>query len=231
MKVCVLIIATNKYLRFVERLWSDIETYFLPGHQVSGLLFTDTDGNVPARIRRAQTPHEPWPMTTLKRYHYFLRERTYIAEFDACYYIDADMAIVDAVGDEVLGDFVATMHPYQSFCPKEQRSYDRNPDSSAYVPFGEEAEHYYAGGFHGGTPPQFLAMCEVIRQWIDDDLQRGVMAAWHDESYLNRYAIDHPPAVVLSPSYCFSEEHLNHPRYPHRPKIVALQKDHHDLRS
>ena len=43
------------------------------------------------------------------------------------------MGIVDKVGDEVLDDLVATMNPYQSFYPKEQRTYDRNPKSLAYV--------------------------------------------------------------------------------------------------
>ena len=60
------------------------------------------------------------------------------------------MGIVSEVGDEVLSDLVATMHPYQSFYPKEQRTYDRNPKSLAYVPPGKEGELYYAGGFNGG---------------------------------------------------------------------------------
>ena len=48
------------------------------------------------------------------------------------------MGIVDKVGDEVLSDLVATMHPYQSFYPKGERSYDRNPKSLAYVAPGDE---------------------------------------------------------------------------------------------
>jgi hypothetical protein len=30
----------------------------------------------------------------------------------------------------------------------------------------------------------------------------GIVARWHDESHWNRYLIDHPPSLVLSPSYC-----------------------------
>ena len=56
------------------------------------------------------------------------------------------MGIVDKVGDEVLSDLVATMHPYQSFYPKGERSYDRNPKSLAYVAPGDEGPNYYAGG-------------------------------------------------------------------------------------
>ena len=28
----------------------------------------------------------------------------------------------------------------------------------------------------------------------------------HDESHMNRYLIDNPPSISLTPSYCFAEE-------------------------
>ena len=36
---------------------------------------------------------------------------------------------------------------------------------------------------------------------IRDNEQRGITAVWHDESHWNRYLIDHPPTVELSPAY------------------------------
>ena len=32
-------------------------------------------------------------------------------------------------------------------------------------------------------------MCDTISQWIEDDLRRGVIPRWHDESYLNKYCL------------------------------------------
>ena len=90
-------------------------------------------------------------MPTLKRYNYFVKEKEYISQFDYCYYFDIDMGIVQEVGDEVLSDLVGTMHPYQTFSPKEQRTYDRNPNSLACVNRGDEGDYYYAGGFNGGS--------------------------------------------------------------------------------
>jgi histo-blood group ABO system transferase len=141
------------------------------------------------------------------------------------------MGIVGKVGDEILGDLVATMHPYQSFYPKEQRTYDRNPQSHAYVPQGKEGELYYAGGFNGGSTEKFLEMSKVIAERVTDDLQRGVIALWHDESQMNRYLIDNPPTLSLTPSYCFAEEQMQNPDYPYEAKIIALKKDHDELRS
>lgn len=230
MKICILNIATNKYIQFVERLLDNIEENFLNGHEIQCLLFTDHEVKTSDNIKVSQIEHEPWPMPTLKRYNYFVKEREFISQFDYCFYFDVDMGIINKVGDEVLSDLVATQHPYQTFYPKEQRSYDRNQKSLAYVAQGEEGDNYYAGGFNGGSTERFLEMSEVISKRVDEDLKNGVIALWHDESHMNRYLIDNPPTLSLTPSYCFAEEQLNNPQYPYEPKIIALKKNHSELR-
>jgi len=231
MKILILTIATNKYIQFVERLYDNIEDNFLNGHEIQGLLFTDHDVETSDNIKVSQIEHEDWPMPTLKRYNYFVKEKDYISKFDYCFYFDVDMGIVSSVGDEVLSDLVATMHPYQSFYPKEQRTYDRNSKSLAYVPIGGEGELYYAGGFNGGSTKRFLEMAEVLADRVTKDLENGVIALWHDESQMNRYLIDNPPTLSLSPSYCFAEEQMQNSDYPYKAKIIALKKDHNELRS
>ena len=231
MKILILTIATNKYIQFVERLYDNIEEKFLNGHEIQGLLFTEHDVETSDNIKVSQIEHEDWPMPTLKRYNYFVKEKDYISQFDYCYYFDVDMGIVSEVGDEILSDLVATMHPYQSFYPKEQRTYDRNPKSLAYVPPGEEGELYYAGGFNGGSTKKFMEMAEVLADRVTKDLDNNVIALWHDESQMNRYLIDNPPTLSLTPSYCFSDEQMYNSEYPYDAKIIALKKDHNELRS
>ena len=114
MKILILTIATNKYIQFVERLYDNIEEKFLNGHQIQGLLFTEHDVETSDNIKVSQIDHEPWPMPTLKRYNYFVKEKDYISQFDYCYYFDVDMGIVDKVGDEILDDLVATRSPNTS---------------------------------------------------------------------------------------------------------------------
>ena len=231
MKICILTIATNKYIQFVGDLYDNIEENFLNGHDIQGILFTEHDVETSDNIKVSKIEHEEWPIPTLKRYNYFMQEKEYISQFDYCYYFDVDMSIVDKVGDEVLGDLVATMHPYQSFYPKGDRSYDRNPKSLAYVAPGDEGQYYYAGGFNGGKTEEFLKMSEVIADRVTKDLENDTIALWHDESHMNRYLIDNPPTVSLTPSYVFAEEQMNNPSYPYEAKIVALKKNHDELRS
>ncbi len=232
MKICILTIATNKYLRFVEKLYSDIAEKFIPEAEINCLLFTDHEVETSDNVRVHQIEHEPWPIPTLKRYNYFVKEKDFILEHDYCFYLDADMRIDAPVGEEILGDLVATMHPYQSFYPKEKRSYDRNPKCLAYVPEGEEGEYYYAGGFNGGKTKNFIAMAEVIADRVNEDLRNDVIALWHDESQMNRYLIDNPPTLSLNPNYCFAEEFIGSQQYPYKnPTIIALKKNHAELRS
>ena len=231
MKICILTIATNKYIQFVEKLYDNIEEHFLNGHEIEGIIFTEHEVETSDNIKISQIEHEPWPIPTLKRYNYFMKEAEHISKYDYCFYFDVDMGIIEKVGDEVLGDLVATMHPYQTFYSKSDRSYDRNPKSLAYVKPGDEGENYYAGGFNGGTTKRFLEMAEVISDRVTKDLENGVVALWHAESHMNRYLIDNPPTLSLTPSYCFAEEQMDNANYPYEPKIIALKKNHNELRS
>ena len=230
MKICILTIATNKYIQFVEKLYDNIEEHFLNGHEIEGIIFTEHEVETSDNIKISQIEHEPWPMPTLKRYNYFMKEAEHISKYDYCFYFDVDMSIVDKVGNEVLGNLVATMHPHQTFIPKDLRSYDRSGSLASVAP-GDEGENYYAGGFNGGSTKRFLEMSEVIADRVDKDLKKGRIALWHDESHLNRYLIDNPPDISLTPSYCFDERVIGNPTYPYEPKIVALKKDHTELRN
>jgi histo-blood group ABO system transferase len=231
MKICILTIATNKYLQFVEKLYSDISEKFIPEAEINCLLFTDHEVETSDNVRVHQIDHEPWPVPTLKRYNYFVKEKDFILEHDYCFYLDADMRIDAPVGEEILSDLVATMHPYQSFHSITEMSYDRNPKSLAYVPYGE-GKTYYAGGFNGGKTEVFMRMAEHIANNVNKDLENGVVALWHDESHMNRYLIDNPPTISLDPNYCFAEEFIGSSQYPYKdPKIIALKKNHHELRS
>ena len=86
-------------------------------------------------------------------------------------------------------------------------------------------------GFNGGSTKRFMEMAEVIADRVNKDLEKDVIALWHDESQMNRYLIDNPPSISLTPSYVYAEEFYDNPQYPYPPKIIALKKNHNELRS
>lgn len=234
MKICILNIATNKYIQFVEPLLESVEENFLNGHDISALVFTNHEiEEVSDNVKISRIEHEAWPIPTLKRYHYFMQEAEYISQFDYCYYMDVDMRIEAPVGEEIFGNLVATQHP--GFWNKENSyyTYERRPQSTAYIPWGE-GKMYYAGGFNGGKPEHFLKMSDTIVKNVNKDFETGIIAEWHDESHMNRYLLDNPPTVELTPSYCYPEAVRFNPigwNVPFEPKIVALEKNHNKVRT
>jgi histo-blood group ABO system transferase len=221
----MLVIATGKYTRFVGPLLESANEHFLPGHEKTVFCFTDGIADDP--IVTVPVDHLDWPGPTLKRYHYFSDAAERLKDMDYLFYSDADMLFVDKVGDEVLGDLVATEHPGFYNKRPQDFSYERRLKSKAYMP-PRVGRKYFAGGFNGGKRENFLQMSRVIRGWVDDDQRHGITAVWHDESYMNKYMFMHPPSTILSPSYCFPES-WNHLPFPR--KLLALDKNHAEMRS
>lgn len=230
MKIGLLNIATNRYLEFADNLYDSADKYFLSNgdHEIYYFLFT----NIPDKVKKdnvkvIEQKHYPWPGMTLRRYEIFCKNYDELSNMDYLYYCDIDMLFVNTVGNEIIGDLVATRHPgYWNQVP-DLLPYDRNPASMAYIPH-THGYQYYAGGFNGGTSENFLKMSEDIYKNILEDQKIGYIAEWHDESYMNRYFLDNPPSVILDPSYCFPKDAVWAQDHPYRQymKLCALEKDH-----
>jgi histo-blood group ABO system transferase len=223
MKICIVTIATNKYIQFVERLLNDVDQYFLNGHDIECLLFTDHEVEASDNVKVSQISHKPWPEPALKKYNYINSQSEYLKKFDYIYLFDSDVGILDNVGDEVLQELVGVLHPYKIMESKEIYPYEKRKQSTAYIS-DENHNRYYAAAFVGGKSQNFLKMSKIISERVDQDEKNGIIAKWHDESHLNKYFNENPP-VSLSPSYMFPEELIGHPQYPFEPKIVALKKE------
>ncbi len=222
MKIGLLLIATGKYISFVEQFRVSVNRFFLrdKNYEVTIFVFTDCD-KVPPGIVKLHKEHKDFPHPTLTRYHSFCEHAKELSSMDYLFYCDVDMKFVDLVGEEILGRTVGTIHPgYYSFTANKF-PFERNPQSKSYVPVNR-SKHYFCGGFNGGTTKEFLKMAKVIRQNVDADLKKNIIAKHHDESHLNKYFIDHPPEVILSPSYCYPEGE----KLPFKQKLVALNKQH-----
>lgn len=225
MKVGLLLIATNKYTRFLQNLITSADKWFLPNGDVTYFIFSDQ--NMYIKSKRAYkvipTEHKPWPWMTLGRYDLFTKNRIILSDMNYLYYCDVDMRFDNTVGDEILGDLVATQHPLYA---GTRGTPETRPESLAFVSPSETMQ-YFAGGFNGGSVVRYLNMAQSINKNILEDYSKGIIAIWHDESHLNRFLIDNPPTKILDRSYCFPEEWLSFSK----ARLVALNKNHKEMRS
>jgi hypothetical protein len=175
--------------RYAAVLQEDAARNFLPGRS-EFVILPGLTGWPQASSQRRQVLLDHWDK--LAGEHVFL--------------IDADMRIPGVVGGEILADgIVVTTHPgFPEGSNPDECPFCRDDASLAYVPKGAGGR-YFPGAFHGGERDAFRELCEVTTAWTTADLDRGVHPEWYDESYLNRYLIDSPPALVLDRRYCWWE--------------------------
>lgn len=219
----LLIMATGKYVQFIEPLITSARTYFCTNHNVTYFVFTD--GQIPEQNDVVTMYQERlgWPYDTMMRCIVYNGHRDELEKMDYLFALDADMRFVDTVGYEILSNLVATQHPgYVG----RRGTYETRQQSTAYIP-PHEGSCYFAGGFYGGTSTEFLRMAQTMQENIYTDLKNGIVAIWHDESHLNRYFINHQPTLILSPSYCYPENW----RLPYHKRLLALDKNHAALRN
>lgn len=220
-RVGLLVVATGKYINFVEPLVRSAEKYFCKNHEVTYFIFTD--GQLPAvatqgGMIKIEHQRSGWPYDTLLRCVAYAQHSQAFESMDYLFACDADMLFVDTVGDEILSRLVATEHPgYVG----RRGTYETNSISTACVR-NHEGSCYFAGGFHGGSREAFLHLVGTMSNNIFADLDKNFIAVWHDESHLNRYFIDNKPTLVLTPSYCYPESW----RLPYHKRLLALDKNH-----
>jgi histo-blood group ABO system transferase len=222
MKIGFLMVATGEYTAYIDPLWQSIKKHArFSDATIHLFLFTDhPDLYSDSQITTFFQDHRPFPYPTLMRYHFFCKRRQELSRMDYLFYSDADMRFVNDFGDEILGDLVATLHPGFYSKKRNKFTYERDPRSQAYISY-KDGLHYYCGGFNGGRTEYFIAMAEAIMDMVNKDRKKNIVAKWHDESYLNKYLLQHPPTKILSPSYCYAENM----KLPFTPILLALVKD------
>ncbi len=238
-KIAILYIATGKYITFWENFYKQTEKYFLPRHEKTYFLFTDHDDLiVPKNVVKVHQDQLPWPYVTFKRFHFFEGIKEKLEKFDYIYFLNGTMLPQAAINEEIFPtkeqEIMLTIHP-GAFLKMDHDTftYDRNPKSKAYIPYGQ-GHYYFMGGFNGGTSEGFLKLIKTCREWSDIDMKNNQMPLWHDESMLNSYIVNkiyrgggHP--LILLPEYAIPENFEKwevDELYPFK-KMIIINKENH----
>lgn len=205
------ILAIGNYNHYLQRLLSSAELYFLLSFYVTYYVLTDRPQELDPPLKLglnrelrvipvAEMPG--WDRLGLRRMALLatlIKEQINL-EMDYVYCIDVDQEFTNPVGTEILGKLTATIHPLFYGKPRYSYPYEKNPGSQAYVA-EREGNYYYSSEFYGGLCSKVLAMVQTCSLLILQDQENGVQAQELEESYLNRYLINHRPTCVLSPEY------------------------------
>jgi histo-blood group ABO system transferase len=203
------VVGGEVYERYAEDLRTSFFKYFFPSSKQAHFFIISGE--------------EGWPNGTMYRWHRLLEN---MPETDYVFLCDADMRFENTVGNEIISEFLTlTLHPGYVNQPRFMYPYEKNPNSACYVAQGHL---YFCGGFAGGPRKEIKRFANEIASRIDQDVIKGIIPRWHDESALNKVATLWPHFHVLDPSYCYPDNdtyyHEHIWKVPYQRKLVALDK-------
>jgi len=234
MKIGIIVITTGLYKQFAQPLIKSIDDYFLPGHDKTIFLFTDEQQELKScsTIKQIIIPPFKFPEVTLRRYWMITSSSELMKECSHLFYLDADSLVVSVVGDEILVDgLLATSHP--GYHVSKLWGDSNNPETSTSFLPTELRKQYVCGGFQGGECKVYIDVAEMLAINIATDVKNGVQAIHHDETHWN-FCVHHATNVtILDPSYMMVQQ--THLRKlwgidNFAPKILALEKNHNEIR-
>lgn len=190
-----------------------------------------------------------WPDATLLRYQIF-RDQYSKMNTDVLMHLDADMFLVANPWEKVrklsANDQICLIeHPgfwrskglsrvtfylrYPLTMYKDLRmminvggigAWETHTQSTAFVP-RKLRKRYFCGGTWFGPRKKIGEMLEELSRQVSEDKTNGVIAKWHDESHLNKWAIK-KSINTYSPELCFDETYPQLKKI--KPSIIAVRK-------
>lgn len=210
-KVAILYIGIGKYACFWKRFYISVQRYFLPDTEKVYYVFTDEEHIYGEEIENIHMIYQQdlgWPKNSLYRFAFFNSISQRLKACDYIFFMNANICCNKMISeDEFLPDqedYVFVLH--HAFYEKDNMEYpyERNPESEAYIPYGE-GKWYVTGGINGGKTQAFLKLSEKLDALIKKDEEKGIIAIWHDESFINKFVLQHDNYRILSPAYFYPE--------------------------
>ncbi|XP_008278748.1 globoside alpha-1,3-N-acetylgalactosaminyltransferase 1-like isoform X2 [Stegastes partitus] len=217
-RIGLLALVVGTYAQFIQRFLSSAETNFLPGQMVTYYILTDNPRSFdPPMELGADREMRVLPVTELPGWQRLAQRRMVLLadairdpigdEVEYIFCADIDQEFLAPVGEEILGDLVATLHPELYGMPRNAFPYEVEEVSSACVE-EDEGDYYYTSELYGGLVTEVYKLARACSLLILQDQSNGVTARGLEESYLNRYLIDYRPTCVLSPEYSWWDSAL-----------------------
>lgn len=214
--VAILYIATGRYTVFWDYFYQSAEKFLLPDCDKHYILFTDSDSLIDSlktksdQVTVFKKKAMEWPFSTLMRFKFFLDAENTIKHHDFVFFFNANTEFLSIITKQDLlplkpqENLTLCLQPHMFHRSRKKYTYDRNPKSTAYIAYNE-GEYYFTGALNGGTSEAYLELCHTLFNNTQSDLNNDVIALWHDESHLNKFALGRNDIKILPPYFTRGE--------------------------
>ncbi|GEM_PF-6695021 len=206
--IAILFVGTGIYFNYFEDFYNNIKKNFLPEIPKKFFIFTDKEFKLGKDTERVKIPDEK--LYALLKYLKDIPNIKDLKNFDYVMKIDADIVVPQQLNSE---DFFYHDKPlfgvrHPNFLSK-QGSFETNPNSKAAVIPGEDLSEYIQCCFWGGKTDYVIKMAKEMYRNIESDLKNNVVSKIFDESYLNKYFINHKHLFhVYPPNYAYPDRKI-----------------------
>lgn len=201
------------------------------------------------RVRAFKIPQYGWPEATLLRYQIFDSYSTSL-DSKILMHLDADMLFASNPWSRVRAQLSRNSiclveHPgfwrptgvsrlilyvsrpvlaYKDLRLRIKRgglgAWECDAKSSAFVS-RESRMKYYCGGTWFGKRDSIIKLISELSIKVNDDIKKNIIAIWHDESHINRWATENHHSNE-NPELCFDQTYPQIKRLT--PAIIAVRK-------
>lgn len=204
MKIGIIYIVTGIYVDFWNDFYQSCEQFFCYDAEKGYEVFTDSEDLLSQKyknVRFHKIEDQGWVKNVSYKSYYICGIKELLGMYDYIFYLNGNYkALAPIHSSEILpceadGWITALSFSHYLSIPTDEYAYDRNMNSNAFIPF-DLGERYYQSGFYGGRTSEFVLLSEILKKETQIDLDKGVIARFHDESYLNRFLVGKSPKII-----------------------------------
>lgn len=225
MRVAVISINIGDYSIFWEGFYDSAERNFIPEVKKDYYVFSDKGGFIGTQEGNVEVIHQAdmgWPSNTMRRFELFCGIKGKMKGYDYIFFANANTEFVYPLRMDFIDcqkRLIAVEHPGYHFAGRDGKPFENRIGSRAYVGV-EDRRVYVQGAFYGGKADAFIEMANELAAAVNEDIGNGIVAVWHDESFLNAYVAGRGDVQILPWQYLYYEEYA----LPYDPVILLRNK-------
>jgi len=229
MKIAILYIGTGRYTIFWDEFFKSCEKYFIKDVQKHYFFFTD-DKTIKSddKVTVVAQDNLSWPMIACFRYKIINKIKEQLKDYDFVFFFNGNMEFVKPVTkeeflpNETQSYLVSALHSINKRAKSnDEFMYERNPESTSFIPYGQ-GKYYLQSAISGGRTPEYLKLLKDCEDLMDKDLQNNFIPIFHDESLFNKYMLG-KPHLVLGCNYM--QPVHGKPWMKYGPSVKIIQRD------
>lgn len=237
MNIGILYICTGKYDRFFRDFFESTEKLFMPSDKKTYYVFTDSDDAIfdNEKIVKIYQSKLGWPKDTLMRFHMFSSISEDLKKEDFIFFFNANMIVLEEISQEMIlpneeNEWLVSVLHSSFFNTGIKGTFETRTESLAYIS-PDQNPFYFQGCLFGGRSEEFLKMIEICKKNVQTDLDKSVIAIWHDESHMNKY-FSNKNIKALHPGFAYPEVRiLGYPKLILQIEKSIIPGGHNYLRS